>query len=222
AEPADAGELCDRDRGRAAGRFRHAARRRLHLRSRRVRDRAFFATLNRRHLGVHGDRHGGGRDPAPRVGRLAMRTVLAALATGLIFGFGLAISGMTQPTKVLGFLDVLGIGSGTWDPTLAFVMIGALAVAAPGFILARRQARPLFAKVAAWPSKRDIDRPLIAGAVLFGIGWGLVGLCPGPAIANLATLSGRAVAFVVAMAVGMLALDIWRRNVRSLSGRPAA
>ena len=141
-----------------------------------------------------------------------MPIVLAALVSGLVFGFGLAISGMTQPTKVLGFLDVAGIASGTWDPTLAFVMIGALAVAAPGFLLARRRGQPLLAKAAAWPSKSEIDRPLIAGAVLFGVGWGLVGLCPGPAIANLATFSPRVLAFVVAMAVGMLALDFWRRR----------
>jgi uncharacterized membrane protein YedE/YeeE len=141
-----------------------------------------------------------------------MPIILAALVSGLIFGFGLAISGMTQPTKVLGFLDVLGLASGTWDPTLAFVMIGALAVAAPGYLLARRRERPLLAKVASWPTKRDIDRPLVAGAVLFGLGWGLVGLCPGPAIANLTTLSSRIIAFVVAMAVGMLALDVWRRS----------
>jgi uncharacterized membrane protein YedE/YeeE len=141
-----------------------------------------------------------------------MPIILAALASGLVFGFGLAISGMTQPTKVLGFLDVLGIASGTWDPTLAFVMMGALAVAAPGFFLVRSRTRPLFAAAAAWPSKREIDRPLIAGAVLFGIGWGLVGLCPGPAITNLATLSLHVVAFVIAMAAGMLALDFWRRR----------
>jgi uncharacterized protein len=141
-----------------------------------------------------------------------MPIVLAALVSGLIFGFGLAISGMTQPTKVLGFLDVLGIASGNWDPTLAFVMIGALAVAAPGFVVTRQRGQPLLAPAAAWPSKSEIDRPLIAGAVLFGVGWGLVGLCPGPAIANLATLSSRIVAFVVAMAVGMLALDFWRRH----------
>ena len=141
-----------------------------------------------------------------------MPTILAALVCGLVFGFGLAISGMTQPAKVLGFLDVLGLASGRWDPTLAFVMLGALAVAAPGFLLARRRARPLFAEIAAWPNKRAIDRPLLAGAVLFGIGWGLVGLCPGPAIANLATLSARAVVFVLATAAGMLALDFWRRR----------
>jgi uncharacterized membrane protein YedE/YeeE len=142
-----------------------------------------------------------------------MPAILAALGCGLIFGFGLAISGMTQPTKVLGFLDVLGIGSGTWDPTLAFVMIGALAVAAPGYVLARRRGKPVLAPASTWPTKADIDRPLVAGAVLFGIGWGLVGLCPGPAIANLATLSPRVAAFVVAMGIGMLGLDYWRRNV---------
>jgi uncharacterized membrane protein YedE/YeeE len=142
-----------------------------------------------------------------------MPVILAALACGLIFGFGLAISGMTQPTKVLGFLDVLGIGSGTWDPTLAFVMIGALAVAAPGYVLARRRERPVLAPASLWPTKADIDRPLVTGAVLFGIGWGLVGLCPGPAIANLATASPRVVAFVVAMGIGMLALDYWRSNL---------
>jgi len=147
-----------------------------------------------------------------------MPTIIAALVSGLVFGFGLAISGMTQPAKVLGFLDVLGIASGTWDPTLACVMIGALAVAAPGFVMARRQARPLFAKAAAWPDKTAIDRPLIAGAVLFGLGWGLVGLCPGPAIANLATLSARVIAFVLAMAAGMLALNFWRRKSRVRAG----
>ncbi len=141
-----------------------------------------------------------------------MSIVLAALVSGLIFGFGLAVSGMTQPTRVLGFLDVLGIASGTWDPTLAFVMIGALVVAAPGYLLARRRERPLFADIAAWPNKSDIDRPLVVGAVLFGLGWGLVGLCPGPAIANLGTLSSRVIAFVIAMGVGMLALDVWRRS----------
>jgi uncharacterized protein len=146
-----------------------------------------------------------------------MPATLAALACGLIFGFGLAISGMTQPAKVLGFLDVLGIGSGTWDPTLAFVMAGALAVAAPGFAFARRRTRPILAPSSLWPTKTAIDRPLVAGAVLFGVGWGLVGLCPGPAIANLAALSPRVGAFVAAMGIGMLALDFWQQRFRKSS-----
>jgi hypothetical protein len=141
-----------------------------------------------------------------------MPVILAALASGLIFGFGLVLSGMTQPTKVLGFLYLLGIASGSWDPTLALVMVGALAVAAPGYALARRRAKPVLTPASLWPTKTNLDRPLIAGAVLFGLGWGLVGLCPGPAIANLAALSPRVVAFVVAMGIGMLALDVWRKR----------
>ena len=113
--------------------------------------------------------------------------ILSAFLCGLIFGLGLVISGMTDTTRVLGFLDVLAIPKGAWDPTLVIVMAAALAVSMPGFVLARRRARPLLAEVAAWPTRKDIDRPLLAGAVMFGAGWGLVGLCPGPAIANLAT-----------------------------------
>ena len=133
---------------------------------------------------------------------------LASLVCGLIFGIGLLISGMTQPQKVLGFLDVLG----RWDPTLAFVMAGALVVSAIGYALARRQARPMLAARHLWPTSRDIDRPLIVGSVLFGVGWGLVGLCPGPALENLASLSPRVIGFVVAMIVGMIAKDFWERR----------
>ena len=135
-----------------------------------------------------------------------MKMLLGALLSGLIFGAGLVISGMTQPTKVLGFLDVFGV----WDPTLAFVMGGALAVALPGFWLARSRERPLLAKQFRWPTRKDIDAPLVSGAVLFGIGWGLVGLCPGPAIVNLATFMPQVFLFAVAMAVGMVALDAWQ------------
>jgi uncharacterized protein len=135
-----------------------------------------------------------------------MKMLLGALLSGLIFGAGLVISGMTQPAKVLGFLDIFGV----WDPTLAFVMGGALAVALPGFWLARGRERPLLAKQFRWPTRKDIDAPLVVGAVLFGIGWGLVGLCPGPAITNLATFMPQIFLFVVAMAVGMVALDAWQ------------
>ena len=134
--------------------------------------------------------------------------ILASLMCGLIFGAGLLISGMVQPIKVLGFLDIFG----AWDPSLAVVMIAALAVSAPGFMLAGRRARPLFAPKSFWPSKTQIDPPLVAGAVLFGIGWGLVGLCPGPALESLATLSPGVIGFVAAMAAGMLLHDIWQRS----------
>jgi uncharacterized membrane protein YedE/YeeE len=136
---------------------------------------------------------------------------LASLLCGLIFGFGLLISGMTQPAIVLGFLDVLG----RWDPTLAFVMAGALMVSAAGFSLARRRDRPLLAATHLWPTRTDIDRPLVVGSVLFGIGWGLVGLCPGPALENLASLSPKVFVFVAAMAAGMIAKDLWERHAPS-------
>jgi uncharacterized membrane protein YedE/YeeE len=136
---------------------------------------------------------------------------LASFICGLIFGWGLLISGMTQPAKVLGFLDVLG----QWDPTLGFVMAGALAVSAIGFAIVKRRAAPIFAAESLWPSRSDIDRPLVVGSVLFGTGWGLVGLCPGPALENLATLSPRVIIFVGAMAVGMILQDIWQRRTPS-------
>ena len=138
--------------------------------------------------------------------------ILFALFCGFTFGAGLVISGMTDTARVLGFLDVLAIPKGGWDPTLAIVMAAALAVSIPGFWLAKRRERPILTEVAAWPSRTDIDRPLIAGAALFGAGWGLVGLCPGPAIANIATLSPPVLLFVAAMIAGMAAHDLWRRS----------
>jgi uncharacterized protein len=133
---------------------------------------------------------------------------LASLLCGFVFGWGLFISGMIRPDKVLSFLDVLAIPSGNWDPSLAVVMAAALVVTGAGYALARRRS-PVFESENQWPTPTLIDRPLIAGAALFGIGWGLVGLCPGPAIENLASLSPGIVVFVIAMAVGTLAHDHW-------------
>ena len=136
---------------------------------------------------------------------------LASFLCGLVFGVGLMISGMTQPAKVLGFLDFFG----RWDPTLAFVMAGALAISSVGYAWARRQGRPVFAAQHLWPNRTDIDRPLVVGSVLFGIGWGLAGLCPGPALENLASLSPRVIVFVIAMIAGMSAQDVWQRRAPS-------
>jgi uncharacterized protein len=133
---------------------------------------------------------------------------LASLVCGFIFGWGLFVSGMIRPDKVLGFLDVLAIPSGNWDPSLAVVMAAALVVAGIGYALARRRT-PVFEAANQWPTQTAIDRSLVGGSLLFGIGWGLVGLCPGPAIENLASLSPGIVVFVVAMAVGTLAHDAW-------------
>ncbi|WGR95796.1 YeeE/YedE family protein [Bradyrhizobium sp. ISRA443] len=134
--------------------------------------------------------------------------ILASFICGLIFGAGLLISGMTDPQKVLGFLDIFG----AWDATLAFVMAGAVAVTAAGFALARHRTAPTFSARFLWPDRSDIDAPLVTGAVLFGIGWGLVGICPGPALVNLAGLTLPIVVFVVAMVVGMIGHEIWRRR----------
>jgi uncharacterized membrane protein YedE/YeeE len=132
--------------------------------------------------------------------------MLASLLCGLVFGAGLLISQMVQPTKVLAFLDIFG----AWDPSLIVVMIAALAVSAPGFVLARRS-RPVFAEQCAWPTRTGLDRPLVIGSAMFGIGWGLAGLCPGPALESLATLSPEVVVFVVAMTAGMILHDLWQK-----------
>jgi uncharacterized membrane protein YedE/YeeE len=136
-----------------------------------------------------------------------MPLVVVSFACGLIFGAGLLISGMTDTAKVLGFLDLFG----AWDATLAFVMAGAVAVSSIGFALAKRRGAPAFSAQHLWPTRKDIDAPLVTGAALFGIGWGLVGLCPGPALVNLAGLSLPVIAFVAAMAAGMLGHEAWAR-----------
>ncbi len=136
-----------------------------------------------------------------------MQTLLSALC-GIVFGVGLAVSGMTNPAKVLAFLDVFG----RWDPTLACVMGGALAVSAAGFAVARRRPHPWLTSTFAIPSRRDLDPRLVGGAALFGVGWGLVGICPGPALANLSRGSGEAFLFVGAMLAGVVLHRFWTRE----------
>ncbi len=129
-----------------------------------------------------------------------MKTVLSALLCGLLFGAGLAVSGMMNPEKVLGFLDV----AGAWDPTLAFVMGGALAVTIPGFVLLKKRAGPVFSPEFSFPTRRDIDPKLVIGAAIFGVGWGIVGFCPGPAVAALGSGMMEIVIFFAAMLGGMV------------------
>lgn len=129
----------------------------------------------------------------------------AQFAIGLVFGLGLILAGMADPAKVLNFLDLGGIATGLWDPSLAFVMAGAIAVAALGFRLARRRAGPVFGgSFPAKPATR-VDARLVVGPAPFGVGWGLAGLCPGPALVSLGVGSSASVVFVAAMTVGMVA-----------------
>lgn len=124
---------------------------------------------------------------------------LTALIAGLIFGLGLYLSGMTNPAKVLGFLDL----AGEWDPSLALVMLGALVVSSVFFYFARLRRTSLLGAPMQMPTHRTIDRRLVLGSVVFGVGWGIAGLCPGPAVALLLTGQWQVGVFVLAMGVGM-------------------
>ncbi|MET4232955.1 DUF6691 family protein [Bradyrhizobium sp. 482_C4_N1_1] len=131
-------------------------------------------------------------------------TILIQFAIGLVFGIGLIVSGMSNPAKVLNFLDVAGIPAGTWDASLAFVMAGAVAVTFIGFSRVLKLARPFFADRFYLPTRKDIDPRIVAGPAIFGIGWGLAGFCPGPALTALGFGSASAFIFVAAMFAGMV------------------
>lgn len=124
---------------------------------------------------------------------------LFALLCGLVFGIGLIISGMIDPAKIKNFLDLFG----TWDPSLAFVMAGAVAAAAPGFWLSGRRIKPFFSEAFHKPASTGIDKRLLSGAAVFGVGWGLGGFCPGPAITSLSLVAPGTLVFFVAMLAGM-------------------
>ena len=128
---------------------------------------------------------------------------LFSLLTGLILGIGLIISGMVNPAKVLGFLDLVG----RWDPSLALVIVGAIAVGVVGFALASRRRTTLLGTPMLLPATRVIDRRLVLGSLAFGIGWGLAGFCPGPALVALGAGHAKALAFVAAMIAGMFVFD---------------
>jgi uncharacterized membrane protein YedE/YeeE len=134
--------------------------------------------------------------------------VLTALLAGLLFGLGLILSGMSNPARVLGFLDV----AGTWNPSLLLVMAGAVAIAAPMLAVAGRRAVSYVGAEMKLPTARQIDGPLVAGGILFGIGWGLAGLCPGPAIVIAGGGETKAIVFVIAMVAGMTLFELRRRN----------
>ena len=132
------------------------------------------------------------------------------LFTGVVFGTGIALSGMMDPAKVLNFFDL----AGSWDPSLAFVMGGALLVAAIGYRLVWRRGAPLFGGRFQVPAGTDIDMKLVGGSALFGIGWGIAGICPGPAVAILLTGHWQVLLFVAAMLLGMLLFEALERRER--------
>lgn len=133
-----------------------------------------------------------------------MKQNIISFIVGIIFALGLGLSGMTQPQKVIGFLDLFG----NWDPSLMFVMGGAIGVHALVYFLVRKKARPLFEEQWSIPSKKEITPALVIGAILFGMGWGLAGYCPGPAITSLATLSNSVFLFVGSMLTGMIVFKL--------------
>jgi hypothetical protein len=133
----------------------------------------------------------------------SVATIAAALCAGLLFGAGLAVSGMVSPAKILSFLDIAAIAGGRWDGTLLLVMAGALAVTFVGYRWVLKRPSPILGGAFRIPTASKVDRKLLTGAALFGLGWGLVGYCPGPAIASLAwPLLSEPALFVVAMATG--------------------
>jgi len=137
-----------------------------------------------------------------------MQHRISEFLVGLFFGLGLILSGMTDPGKVLGFLDIAGI----WDPSLALVMGGAIAVGFFAFAIAKKRTVNFLGGALHLPKSNQIDKPLVIGAMMFGAGWGLAGFCPGPAIVSLASGQIKAAMFVVFMLVGMQVFEVWNRQ----------
>jgi len=134
---------------------------------------------------------------------------LISLISGTIFGIGLVVSQMINPEKVLGFLDLFG----NWDPSLAFVMIGALIVSSPLFHLIKNKDKPLFSEKFNYSNNKEINNKLVIGSALFGAGWGLGGLCPGPAISSIALLNINSIIFVVAMFIGFYLAKFFKLSI---------
>ena len=142
-----------------------------------------------------------------------MPAILTAFGSGLLFGLGLIVSQMVNPAKVLGFLDL----AGRWDPTLLLVMAGAVAVGAIAFLFADRQTQSLLHAPMQLPKPGQVDARLVVGSLVFGMGWGLAGFCPGPAITALGTMQPKPIVFVVAMLAGMLVFELLERGRATLA-----
>jgi uncharacterized membrane protein YedE/YeeE len=147
-----------------------------------------------------------------------MMSVIVQFAVGLLFGLGLVVGGMSDPAKVLNFLDIAALPAGTWDPSLAFVMGGGIAVTLVGFRFVFKRSRPIFGETFHLPSANELDARIISGPAIFGVGWGLAGFCPGPAFTALGGGTTAALTFVAAMLTGMFAAR-WFANHRSQVAR---
>ena len=145
---------------------------------------------------------------ATRFERICMQHRISEFLVGLLFGLGLILSGMTDPSKVIGFLDIFGL----WDPSLALVMGGAIAVGFFAFALAKKRTINFLGGALQLPTSSQIDKPLVIGAVLFGAGWGLAGFCPGPALVSLASGQIKAAVFVLFMLAGMQLFEMLSRQ----------
>ncbi len=143
--------------------------------------------------------------------------VLTSLLAGLVFGLGLIVSGMANPAKVLGFLDL----AGRWDPSLALVMAGAIAVGSVAFLLAKNRTRSLLGAAMKLPTTSHIDRRLVTGSALFGMGWGIAGFCPGPGLVALGMGESKALVFVAAMLAGMVVFEILEKRLQTITHRTA-
>ena len=142
-----------------------------------------------------------------------MPVVMISLIAGLVFGAGLALSDMVNPARVLNFFDI----AGTWDPTLIFVMAGALVTTAIGYRLTFARGRPLASTSFNLPSLKKIDLPLIGGSAVFGIGWGIAGFCPGPAVAALVSFQPKVWVFLLSLVVGMLGAKFWQSKLTAVT-----
>lgn len=172
----------------------------------RVRYHAIFPALSHGNANLYGNRvHHRDLDGSAVV---TPKTLLSAFVSGLIFALGLGLSRMTDANTVLAFLDL----SGDWNPALAFVMVGAIAVHLPFYRMIRKRERPLLAERFHIPTTNIIDKKLVLGAAIFGVGWGLGGYCPGPALVSLVSFDGATPLFVAAMATGMIAQNFMRKS----------
>ena len=138
---------------------------------------------------------------------------VSEFVVGLLFGIGLILAGMTDPAKVIGFLDL----AGAWDPSLAFVMGGAILVGVFAFGVAKKRTTSMFGGAKQLPTSRDIDRRLIGGSVMFGAGWGLAGFCPGPALVSVGAGQSKAIVFTIAMLLGMVVFEMLERRRLALA-----